>query len=150
MLGTSATGSFNADGLSETVGLLTLSATSVIDMGAGASLLHFSDSNLATWTGTLSIWNWSGLPVSGGGTDRIFFGDGTGTGLTASQLLQVSFYSDAGSTLFSSPTGFVGSSGEIVPVPEPSSVATVLGLLGLVGWRERRKGQAARRMERCR
>ena len=39
--------------------------------------------------------------------------------------------------------------GEIVPVPEPSSVATVLGLLGLVGWRERRKGQAARRMERC-
>ena len=37
---------------------------------------------------------------------------------------------------------------EIVPVPEPSSVATAMVLLGLIGWRERRKERQARRAER--
>ena len=67
---TLAGGTFNTAGFSETVGALTLSASSIIDMGAGVSILHFADSHLASWTGTLSIWNWSGNPVIGGGTDQ--------------------------------------------------------------------------------
>ena len=143
-------GTFNTGGFSETLGVLTLSLSSIIDMGAGSSILHFLDSSAATWTGILSIWNWSGNTL-GGGTDQLFFGNGSGTGLTASQLTQVRFYSDAGTTILPYAPGFsafTGGFGEVVPVPEPSSVATVLGLLGLVGWRERRKGRQARRATR--
>ena len=34
------------------------------------------------------------------------------------------------------------------PVPEPSAVAVAMGLLGLIGFRERRKGAAARSVSR--
>ena len=135
-------GKFDTGGLSETVGKLTLTGDSTIDMGAGASILHFADSHLETWTGILRIWNWSGNQNIGGGTDQLFFGNGSGIGLDANQLLQVKFYSDAGMTVLPYAPGFsafTGGFGEVVPVPEPSSVATVTGLLGLIGWRERRR-----------
>ncbi len=141
-------GTFNTGGFSETLGVLTLSLSSVIDMGTGSSILHFADSHLASWTGTLSIWNWSGNQGIGGGTDQLFFGGAGGGGLTASQLTQVKFYSDAGTTILPFAPGFsafTGSFGEVVPVPEPSSVATVLGLLGLIGWRERGRSRRAAR-----
>ena len=145
-------GTFNTGGFSETLGVLTLSLSSVIDMGAGNSILHFLDSSAATWTGTLSIWNWSGNTL-GGGTDQLFFGGAGGGGLTASQLTQVKFYSDAGATILPFAPGFsafTGGFGEVVPVPEPSSVATVMGLLGLIGWRERCREQRARQAGRRR
>ena len=145
-------GTFHTAGLSETVGALTLSASSIIDLGAGASVLRFADSSALTWTGTLSIWNWSGNPAIGGGTDQLFFGNGSGPGLTASQLMQVKFYSDAGATILPYAPGFsafTGGFGEVVPVPEPSSVVVGLALCGLAGWRERRKSQARRRESRC-
>ncbi len=58
-------GKFNTGGLSETLGALTLQASSIIDLGAGASILHFADSHLASWTAAqiLEIDNWSGLAV---------------------------------------------------------------------------------------
>ena len=136
-------GTFNTGGFSETLGVLTLSLSSVIDMGAGNSILHFLDSSAATWTGTLSIWNWSGNTL-GGGTDQLFFGGAGGGGLSLSQLTQVKFYSDNGMTILPYAPGFsafTGGFGEIVPVPEPSSVAVAMGLLGLVGWRERGRGR---------
>ena len=52
------------------VGTLTLSSDSVIDMGTGSSVLRFTDSHLATWPGNQNIV---------GGTDRLFFGDGSGS-----------------------------------------------------------------------
>lgn len=132
--------------LDQTLGTLTLSASSVIDFGTFASgnTFRFADSASlsGSWSGTLSIYNWTD------GADHLFFGNGSGTGLEPSQLAQIKFYSDAGSTVLPfAPgfSGFTGSFGEIVPVPEPSSVATVMGLLGLVGWRERRKAHRARR-----
>ena len=138
-------GTFNTGGLSETVGTLTLSDDSIIDFGGGASTLSFANSSGITWaTGkTLSIWNWSGTPVDGGGTDQLRFAS---NGLTTTQLGQINFYSGAGTGLLTGVFGndFVGGVGEVVPVPEPSGVATVMGLLGLVGWRERRKVRAAR------
>ena len=86
---TLAGGTLSTGGLSETVGTLTLSATSVIDMGAGSSVLRFADSHLATWVGTLRIYNWSGIQNFGGGTDQLFFGDGSGIGLEPGQLAQI-------------------------------------------------------------
>ena len=145
---TLAGGTFNTGGLSETVGTLTLSSSSIIDMGASVSILHFADSHLEGWTGTLSIWNWSGNPAIGGGTDQLFFGNGSGSGLTASQLTQIKFYSDNGATILPYAPGFsafTGGFGEIVPVPEPSDVAVAMGLLGLAVWREQSR---ARRVER--
>ncbi len=139
-------GTLSTGGFSETLRVLTLSLSSVIDMGTGNSILHFLDSSAATWTGTLGIWNWSGNTL-GGGTDQLFFGNGSGTGLTVGQLTQVKFYSDAGTTILPFAPGFsafTGGFGEVVPVPEPSSVAVAMGLLGLIGWRERRKGQRER------
>ena len=90
------------------------------------------------------------MPVSGGGIDQLRFAN---NGLNTSQLSQISFYSDSGVTQLSitpqfSANGFVGGFGEVTPVPEPSTVATVMGLLGLVGWRERRKARQSRAAER--
>ena len=133
---TLAGGTFNTGGFSETVGSLTLSSNSVIDLAAGGSLLHFAASGGNSWTGQLSIWNWSGNS-SGGGTDEVFFGT-SNSGLTSGQLNQISFFSGSG-TGFLGTGSFTGSLGEIVPVPEPSSVALAVGLLGLINWRERRK-----------
>lgn len=144
-------GTFNTAGLSETVGVLTLSVSSIIDMGTGNSILHFADSHLASWTGTLSIWNWSGNQNVGGGTDQLFFGGPGGGGLTVGQLSQVKFYSDAGMTILPYAPGFsafTAGFGEIAPVPEPSSVAVAMSLLGLIGWRERWKQRQVRRAER--
>ena len=76
------------------------------------------------------------------GADQLFFGDGSGIGLEVGQLSQIKFYSDAGTTILPFAPGFSafkGGFGEVVPVPEPGSVATAMGLLGLIGWRERRR-----------
>ena len=125
------TGGLN--GLDQTFGALTLTANSVIDFGAlasGSQSLRFAASN-ADWTGlALSVWNWTA------GVDHLYFGTSS-SGLNASQLSQISFYGDSG-------TGFLGtaginSSGELSVIPEPSTVFGLVGLAGLVGWRERKR-----------
>ena len=68
-----------------------------------------------------------------------------------SQLTQIKFYSNAGTTILPFAPGFsafTGGFGEIVPVPEPSSVFIGLAMFGLVGWRERRKENLARQTKR--
>ena len=125
------------------MGALTMTSSSIIDL-TGTSVLHFTASNANTWTGTLSIYDWTGTPITGGGLEQILFG-GDATGLSATQLTQVSFYSDAGSTLLSSYATIL-LDGEIVPgvmtpVPEPSTwVAGALALLA-VGYMSRRRFQ---------
>lgn len=137
-------GRFNTGGLSEHgasnnaagIGALTLSATSIIDMGSGASIIAFADSHLASWTGTLSIYNWSGTPVTGGGTDQLYFGS-TSSGLTVGQLAEIQFYSDAGSTFLGAAA--ILSTGEVVPVPEPATwIAGGLAFLGVACMQRRR------------
>jgi hypothetical protein len=137
------------EGSSPGTGALTLTASSVIDFGGGNDLINFGASNGATWTGgaILSIWNWGGS-YSGGGNDQLKFGFDA-TALTAGQLAQISFYSGAG-TGFLGTGGFVGSSGEVVPVPEPGPLATALGMVGLIYGRERRRFSALRGRDRAR
>ncbi len=140
--------------LTEQFGTLTLTADSVIDFGISnpGSTLTFADSSALSsfWISgkVLSIWNWTAE------VDHLYFGSNP-SGLTSSQLSQITFYSDAGSTLANGFSGaafngspFDGLNGEISPVPEPSTVAVAMGLLGLVGWRERRKSSLARQATR--
>ena len=135
---TLAGGTFNTGGFNETVGALTLSSSSVIDLADGASILHYADSSAIGWTGTLSVWNWTGTMFTGGGADQLIFGNSAG-GLAGAQVAQVNFYSGAG-------TGFIGggmmlSTGELVAIPEPPQYAVgVMAVLGgLIFLRNRRR-----------
>jgi fibronectin-binding autotransporter adhesin len=130
----SSTVAFKTSGLSEHgalnntpgMGALTLQSNSIIDMGNGASVVAFANSaaQSANWgTGrTISIYNWSGTPNTGGGTDELFFGNNA-TGLTGAQLLEFQFFSGTGTGAFA-PGAIILSTGEVVPlsaVPEPST-----------------------------
>lgn len=132
--GTFATGGLSEHGATNNtagIGALTLQSTSIIDMGAGSSIVAFADSHLASWAGTLSIYNWSGTPVTGGGTDQLYFGNSS-SGLTSGQLSEVAFYSDNGITALG--VAQILANGEIVPiaVPEPGTwFAGTLAVLGL-------------------
>ena len=81
-----ATVAFNTGGYSQTLGALTLSSSSVIDLANGASVLRLGNS-AGSWTGTLAVWNWTGTAITGGGTDERFFG----TILCRSEVLPLDF-----------------------------------------------------------
>ncbi|MBP7950307.1 MAG: autotransporter-associated beta strand repeat-containing protein [Verrucomicrobiales bacterium] len=124
--GTLATGN-NSD----SVDVVQLLSSSVIDMGSGSgSSLTFASNG--TWSGTLSVWNWSGSIWTDGPDDLIF----TTNSLTAGNLAAIQFYSDGGTTPIGSGAGFIGNN--LVPVPEPGAVVAAGLLLGVVGWRGRR------------
>jgi autotransporter-associated beta strand protein len=132
-----------ASGFTETLGALTLTANSVIDFGTlnnSSLVLTFGDSSANVWTAGqfLNVYNWSGTwsPVSGGsagGPDQLHF---DASGLTAAQLAQIRFYSDAGTT-FLGLGMFIGT--EVVPTPEPATWVSLGALAALLGWRERRR-----------
>ena len=125
-------GTFN-----ENVGLLTLSANSVIDLDNFTGILRFS--GVGSWAAntTLAIWNWNGInqygtPVGDGfSTRHVVFASNSGL---SNYLDRISFYSGSG-TGFSgnafessfSQSGFTGS--EIIAVPEPEAYATAALLL---------------------
>ncbi len=140
-------GTFNTAGLSEpntagqNIGALTLSSSSIIDLASGASILAFAQSNSQTWTGTLSIYNWSGTQITGNGTDQLIFGSNI-SGLTLAQLSQISFYSGAGSGFLGTGSWATDLDGEVVPlaaVPEPSTWAAAALALGVIAWTQRRR-----------
>jgi autotransporter-associated beta strand protein len=124
--------------VTETLGALTLAGgvgARVIDFGATSGVLTFA-SLTATSSLPVQIWNWSGNIGIGGGTDRLFITSGAfgGSSLAASD---VSFFSGSGTGLYSGATVFT-SGGELVPVPEASTLLAVLGLMAPLAWRERR------------
>lgn len=120
-------------GYAEQLGALTLSSNSSINLGTGIYLLQFANSSAFSWTGTLTIYGWSGTMGSPGTAGRIFFGSNA-SGLTSSQLAQISFNGFSGGAILLS-------NGELVPVviPEPGVVFAALLVAGLVGWKERRR-----------
>jgi autotransporter-associated beta strand protein len=127
---TLSTGGFN-----QSTGVLSVSGTApgsgaTIDMSGGAAELTFS--NVGTWTGLLSVWNYSGAPWTLG-TDKLTFTSGSGS----INLANVQFYSDSGTTLIGIGGGLIGT--ELVPVPEPTAATAALLLLGTLGYRERRR-----------
>ncbi len=127
--------------VTETLGALTLAGGAgirVIDFGATSGVITFTslsaDSHLP-----LQIWNWSGTIGTGGGTDRLFITGGLGGSLAASDI---SFFSGSGTGLYTGATTFTSGNelvpGELVPVPEASTLLAVLGLIAPLAWRERR------------
>jgi autotransporter-associated beta strand protein len=115
-------GTLNTGGFSDTVGSLSLLSSSVIDLGAGASIFTFADSSGQSWSGLLSIWNWSGS-LTGSGADQLNF---LSAGLSGTQLSNVRFVDPAGLPAGTYGATFIGN--ELVPVPEP----TALGMTGLM------------------
>ncbi len=122
-------------GFSETLGTLTLSGTSSIDLGTAAHMLSFANSSGLSgfWSGTLTIYGWTGIPEIAGTAGQIYFGS-TASGLTSTQLAMISFNGFG-------PGAMLLTNGELVPtaVPEagPVIAATLLALIVL--WRERRR-----------
>jgi len=112
-------GTFATGGFSQTLNTLTLSSTSSIDFGAGASALVFADSSAIAWTGSLDLVNFDI------GTDSLQFGTSS-TALTTAQLSEISL---------SGYTASLDSSGVVTftAVPEPGTMALcVIGLSGVL------------------
>ena len=137
---------FGAAGYNGSVGALTLSANSILDLGTSNNgvLLRFGSINWSNANALLSIYNWTGTPLweggSGNNKDQIYFENST---LTDQQLQRISFYSGFG-------TGFSGNafqinSGtfnrEIIAVPEAETYKTIMVLMLFAGfwiWKQRR------------
>jgi autotransporter-associated beta strand protein len=144
-------GTLNTAGLSEGtataqgLGALTLAAASTIDLSSGSSIISFADSHGQTWNGALRILNWTGTVGVGDGTDQVYFGTDT-NGLTSTQLNQISFYSDGGTTLLG--TAQILADGEIIPlapVPEASTWFAAALALGATAFISRRRLMASTR-----
>jgi hypothetical protein len=143
-------GTFN-----ENVGLLTLSADSVIDLNNFTGILRFG--GVGSWapSANLAIWNWNGTPLHNpgnlppsGGTRHVVFASNSGLD---PYLDRISFYSGSGS-------GFVGnafedtfsdpsfSGTEIIAVPETETYFYALALLAgvVVQYLRRRANRKAR------
>ncbi|MFM6131675.1 MAG: beta strand repeat-containing protein [Sphaerospermopsis kisseleviana] len=139
--GTFRTGNASA-GYAESLGDLTLNASSTIDLGAAAGLrdLIFLDSSGVAWSGgaTLTVANWAGA-ITGGTRGRVFFGSNS-SGLGSGQLSQITFSG------YSAGAQILGT-GEIVPlnltttVPEPGTYASAAILILLALWHHRRRRQ---------
>ena len=138
-------GTFNTAGLSERsgtttvtpgIGALTLFQTSIIDLSHGASVIAFANSSGMGWTSdaTLKIYNWTG-----GGIDQLYFASDFGLGLTSQQLTQISFFSDSGSTFLGTAGWAEGTTGEVVPIPEPGTWAAGALLMCGCAWTKRRR-----------
>jgi len=125
-------GTLSTNGFDETLGTLTFSSSSTINLGGGASLLSFADSSAASWVGSgnLLITNWTE------GSDQIFVGNSS-AGLTSTQLDRIRFVDPfgPGSGL---KKALILSTGEIVPVPEPAALLSSVLILLFVGTRRAR------------
>jgi autotransporter-associated beta strand protein len=142
-------GTFN-----ESVGALTLTANSIIDLEGFDGTLTFAGVGVWDANTTLSITNWSGLnqygtPVGSGIANRhVVF---TNTSGLDSYLNRISFYSGDFGQGFAGTAfemGFGAGPREIGPVPEPETwVTAVLLLLGGGFWFWKQRKQANRRAD---
>ncbi|MEI6072669.1 MAG: autotransporter-associated beta strand repeat-containing protein, partial [Verrucomicrobiae bacterium] len=104
--------------VSTSLGALTLTENSIIDFGL-ASSTNILNLGSATWTPgkTIQIWNWSGTPYFGGGTEQLMVSGKSGW---EDNLSSISFYTDSGSSLIGG-GGAMFAGYELVAVPEPAT-----------------------------
>ena len=134
----------SASTVSQAFASLTLTANSIIDFNALTGSTFTITGTAALNGNSLKVYNWNS-------NDHLIFSLGSGSGISETDLGNIAFYSDLGTTLAGQTQGglFGGLSGnEIVPVPEPGVVIT--GLL-MVAWmlfagRRRIAGLLTRRM----
>ncbi len=105
-------------GTIESLGQMSLSSNSVIELLPGSHQLSFLNSAAMNWkqTSSLLVSNWNGS-TNGGGSDQLFFGNSR-TGLTPAQLRQIVFVNPAGFPVGNYAANLL-SSGEVVPLPNP-------------------------------
>jgi autotransporter-associated beta strand protein len=115
-------GTLTAPDVTETMGVLTLTGSSVINLGTDGGNDDLTFSNLVDSGGAVVINNWAGTQFSSGTDDRIFL-----TGATVGTI-----FGDVQFTGFAQ-GAIVLSTGELVPIPEPGTVVAGLILVGLVG-----------------
>lgn len=131
-------GKLSTGGVTDSAGVFKLTNSSIIDFANGGldgSFLTFLSTNTSDWDGKrLQVWNWTGVINTPGGVDELKYTSHSGPSYFLGN--QVQFYSDNGVTPIGWGAKFYGA--ELVPIPEASTVAGVLSLLGLIGWRERR------------
>src|SRR6185437_9228470 len=102
-------------GFSETVGTLSLSASSTIALGTGNHTITFANSGGASWTAgqTLTITGWTGTAGASGTNGKIMVG---ASGLSTTQLSQITFSGfTAGAMILAS--------GELVPALQNPNLA---------------------------
>ena len=119
----------------DTLGTLTLSANSTIDMGAtgGLGTITFANSSGISWAtnAVLTISNWQGVASQQSEVTKLLFGTG---GLDSTQLAQIRFADqniDGGQLL--------GAQGELAPIPEAPVVWGAAALAAFIVLRERRR-----------
>jgi len=116
--------------VTETLGILTLTANSSIDLGENSVILSFADI-VGLGTHALSIYNWTGntqwSPSPGGGQDQVYIQ----SSLTESELQKISFYSGGIGTSSFIANAFQLGNYEIIAVPEPEVWVAGLTLLGV-------------------
>lgn len=135
-------GTFDLGGVSEVdagplssttngLGALTLSSTSTLDFGTfglGTSIVQFG--GVGTQSGILQVTDFDF------GIDRLLFSGEAASFTSLYDQSEVSFNGGPGYQAIQFGTNEYF---EIVPVPEPATIFGALGLLGLVGYRERRR-----------
>lgn len=129
------------DNTTNTAGILTLTASSIFDFGAGGAYSTISfTAGSGSWGSGLNVYNWQDLK------DQFIVGS-NGSALNLTQLANVNFYSDGGVTFLGhAKISSVGSVSveNFAAVPEPSSYGLVaLGFLCL-GCMFRRSSEKAR------
>lgn len=102
-------------GFTQSTGTLNLTASSTITLGTGVHSLSFANSNAVPWTvgQTLTITGWQGGYNGTSGTAGQIFVGTDATGLTTSQLSQITFR-DGSNNPF---PAVILSTGEVVPGP---------------------------------
>lgn len=120
---TLAGGTLTSQDATETMGALTLTGASVINLGTDGGNDDLTFASLTDSGGSVVIYNWSGSQFSSGTDDRIFitgaapgtiFGDVTFNGFSAGAIIL--------------------STQELVPIPEPGTVAGGALIAGLIVW----------------
>ena len=105
------------------VGALTLSATSTIDFGLGASsIIQFAGVDGQTNNTVLQIMNWNGVPVTGGAGDRLLFAGDPSEFSSFFQQSEVRFNGGATGYGLVDFSGYYEVTG-LTPVPEPGTWA---------------------------
>ncbi len=134
-----AGGTLKTAGFNETVGKMTLSADSTLDLGPGASRITF-DGASDLGTSTLTVLNWSGTLGSRTSNNKLLFSNSSFVAGTTSFQIQFnvggSFYA---ASFRSFDANTIEAFASITPVPEPATIFGASALVLAIAWRERKR-----------
>jgi fibronectin-binding autotransporter adhesin len=127
-------GTLSENNVNTSLGALTLTTNSIINLtvGGGSGSFTFESFTNISATSLLTINNWQGLAMASGTDDRIFFTNDPGT-----EMLSQIYFTGFGQGAFRLGTG------EIVPIPEPTTILGSLIIAGLIVRKRRKSSDVA-------